>query len=40
MKIEKRGKDMQILGFQDHEKVDGTPNTTLPQVTTATITNH
>lgn len=31
---------MSISGFQDHKKVDGTPNAALPLVVTTTITNH
>lgn len=37
---EKQAKDKVILGLRDHEKVEGTHNTTLSLVTTATIENH
>lgn len=32
--------DRSILRFQDHEKVDENPNTTLPLIIISTINNH
>lgn len=38
--IEKEKSDRLILGFQEHEKVYGTPNATLSVIILATISNH
>lgn len=38
--IEKRKIDISILGFQDHEKVEETPNSEFLLNITITITNH
>lgn len=40
MVSKKQEKYIHILGFRDHEKVDGVPNAKLPLVITATIMNH
>lgn len=38
--IDRWNSDMSNLGFKNHEKVDGTPNPTLPLIITTTIDNH